>query len=217
MMKQQQPTRYNIWQQATLYKKKHQHYSIQILHYQILQSTSDAVTNIPWIHQNAKVTVILPIYQCPKQGFLQCNKTTHEWSFRPGRTKNNPPIPLPRFETIIESMINAKKLFQGWCSTHRVLTARRVQATSNTLASLIINRKVSAKDLDKKSAPTLLKHYLLSNKDKRIWDAAYNAKYDGLVDIETWETITEQEYQALKALGKGGLLPTMARRKSSTS
>ena len=82
--------------------------------------------------------------------------------------------------------------------------------TSNTLAALIINRKVSAKDLEKKSAPTLLKHHLLSNNDKRIWDAAYKAEYDGLVDIETWETITEAEYQELRKLGKGGLLPTMA-------
>ena len=111
---------------------------------------------------------------------------------------------------MVESMINAKKLFKGWCSAHRVLTARRVQATSNTLAALIINRQVSAKELEKKSAPTLLKHHLLSNNDKRIWDAAYKAKYDGLVDIETWETITEAEYQELLKLGKGGLLPTMA-------
>ena len=173
-------------------------------------SSNDTITNIPWIHNNSKVTIILPIYQRSKQGFIQYDETKQEWSFRPGRTKNNPPIPLPRFEINVESMINAKKLFQGWCSAHRVLTARRVQATSNTLAALIINRKVSAKDLDKTSAPTLLKHYLLSNKDKRIWDAAYKAEYDGLVDIETWETIIEEEYQALKALGKGGLLPTMA-------
>ena len=131
-------------------------------------SSNDTITNIPWIHNNSKVTIILPIYQRSKQGFIQYDETKQEWSFRPGRTKNNPPIPLPRFEINVESMINAKKLFQGWCSAHRVLTARRVQATSNTLAALIINRKVSAKDLDKTSAPTLLKHYLLSNKQTNM-------------------------------------------------
>jgi hypothetical protein len=65
--------------------------------------------------------------------------------------------------------INAKTFFKGWwCSAHSVLTARRqMQATStnSTLAALIINRKVSTKDLKTKSAPTLLKHYLLSNNE----------------------------------------------------
>jgi hypothetical protein len=173
-------------------------------------SIQDTITNIPWIHHNAKVTMILSQFNKPKQGYLQYQEESQQWSFIPGRKQSNSPIDLPNFEFIVESMIHAKKLFKGWCSAHRVLTARRVQATSNVLSSLIINRKVSAKDLDNKTAPTLLKHYLLSNKDKRIWDASYKAEYDGLVDIETWEVITEAEYQELRKLGKGGLLPTMA-------
>jgi hypothetical protein len=176
-----------------------------------LQSTpTDTITNIPWLQHNAKVTMILRMFARPKQGYLQYNEESQEWTFIPGRKKTNTPINLPGFNIMAESMINAKKLFMGWCSAHRVLTARHVQSTSNILASLIINRKVSAKELESKTAPTLLKHYLLSNKDKRIWDASYKAEYDGLVDIETWETITEAEYQELRKLGKGGLLPTMA-------
>ena len=63
------------------------------------------------------------------------------------------------------------------------------------LATLIINSKVSAKVLEKKFAPTLLKHYLQSNNDKHIWDAAYEAEY------KMWETIMDTEYQELKKLG----------------
>ena len=176
----------------------------------IQPSTNDTITNIPWIKDQSKVTMILSMFPRPKQAYLKYNDQYQEWSFIPGRKASNQPIALPGFQFIAESMINAKKLFQGWCSAHQVLTARRVQSTSNILASLIINRKVSAKKLENKSAPTLLKHYLLSNKDKTIWDTSYKAEYDGLVDIDTWDTITEQEYQQLKELGKGGLLPTMA-------
>ena len=177
----------------------------------IIPSNDDTLTNIPWIAHNSKVTILLQQYNFkPKQGFLQYNNTNQEWSFLPGRKKSNPQIILPNFNLDAESMIQNKKLFQGWKSTHIVMTARRVQSTSNTIASLIINGKVSAKDLQSMKAPTLLKHYKLSQNDKLIWDAAYKAEYDGLVNINTWELISEDEYQALKAMGKGGIMPTMA-------
>ena len=146
----------------------------------------------------------------PKQGYLQYNSTSQQWSFLPGRKKSNPQIPLNNFHLSAESMIQNKKLFQGWKSTHVVMTARRVQATSNTLASLIINGKVSARNLQSMDAPTLLKHHKLSQNDKLIWDASYKAEHDGLVNINTWDLLSEDEYQVLKKMGKGGIMPTMA-------
>jgi hypothetical protein len=159
--------------------------------------TSDTVTNIPWVKHDAKVTIIMQQFPRAKQGYLIYNEVTQTWYFIPGRKRTQQPIQLHHFEFNVESMIQNKKLFQGWKSLHTVLSARRVQSTSNSIASLIINGKVCAKNLDKMDAPTLLKHHRLSQNDRAIWDAAYRAEYDGLVNIETWELISEEEYQAL--------------------
>ena len=59
------------------------------------------------------------------------------------------------------------------------------------------------------SPTSLLKHRHLHPKDKEIWDESYRQEYQGLIDIDTWETITEKEYEDMKHLYKG-LLPTMA-------
>jgi hypothetical protein len=58
-------------------------------------------------------------------------------------------------------------------------------------------------------APTLLKHEKLHPNDRTFWDSAYQEEYQGLEDIDTWEKITEEEYQESKHLYKG-LMPTMA-------
>jgi hypothetical protein len=177
----------------------------------IKPTLNDTLTNISWIHHNSKVTMLLQQYNYkPKQGYLQYNSELQQWSFLPGRKKSNPQIPLNNFHLSAESMIQNKKLFQGWKSTHVVMTARRVQATSNTIASLIINGKVSARNLHSMEAPTLLKHHKLSQNDKMIWDASYKAEHDGLVNINTWDLLSEDEYQILKKMGKGGIMPTMA-------
>ena len=36
-----------------------------------------------------------------------------------------------------------------------------------------------------------------------IWDAAYKAEYNGLINMQTWELLSEDKYQALKKRGKG--------------
>ena len=74
---------------------------------------------------------------------------------------------------------------------------------------MIVNGKVSAKNLDKQAAPSLLQHHKLNQNDRNIWDAAYTAEYEGLQNIKTWELITEDEYESMKHLYKG-ILPTMA-------
>ena len=167
---------------------------------------------IPWAHHESKATLYLPHFmKKPKQGFLLHDPLTTKWTFHPGRTTTNKqsPIDLPNFDTLIESMVENKKIFKGWVRADKVITARRVRATSNILAHVIIAKKVSAANLHSMKAPTLLKHYQLHPEDKKTWDAAYLDEYKGLTDIDTWEEITEEDYENSKHLF-GNLLPTMA-------
>ena len=171
-------------------------------------NTSLPFPHLPWIQHDEKATLYLPhIMAKPKQGYLQY--TNNSWTFIPGRNKNHEPIPLPQFETLADSMVNNKKLFKGWVQTARAISARRTKVTANCLAHLIIARKVSAKDLHKMEAPTLLKHHKLHPEDKNTWDEAYRQEYQGLVDIDTWEVISEEKYINMKHI-LGNLLPTMA-------
>jgi hypothetical protein len=172
-------------------------------------TTTSEFPLMPWIKHMSKATIFLPPeMKQPKQGFLSKSESG-DWSFIPGRAKTQSPIPLHNFEELAQSMLINKKLFQGWKPKRITMTARRTRATSNLLASLIINGKVSARDLENKAAPTLLKHHLQTPNDQNIWNAAYKAEYDGLTDIDTWELITEQEYQDLKTVC-GHAMPTMA-------
>eukprot|EP00957_Ditylum_brightwellii_P194589 14821930-Ditylum_brightwellii.AAC.1 len=45
--------------------------------------------------------------------------------------------------------------------------------------------------------------------DKAIWDKSYEAEYRGLEKLNTWEVISEQDYEAIKHI-TGLALPTMA-------
>jgi hypothetical protein len=166
---------------------------------------------ISWLKPGAKATLYLADrMNTPKQGFLEKDGTTNVWFFIPGRKKSNPPMPLPNFHETAHSMILNKKLFCGWVSRNTVLHARHSRATSNVLANLIRCKKVSAKDLHDMQAPgSLLRHHNLHPEDKITWDLAYEEEYNGLASIDTWETITEEEYQNLKHTYKG-TMPTMA-------
>ena len=143
----------------------------------------------------------------PKQGYLQYDND--QWTFIPGRNKTQDPIQLPEFEQLADSMVANKKLFKGWIQNSKALSARRTRITANCLAHLIKVRKVSAKHLHKMEAPTLLKHHKLHPEDKATWDEAYRQEYQGLVDIDTWEIISEEKYNNMKHI-LGNLLPTMA-------
>ena len=166
------------------------------------------VPHMPWIRDKAKVTLYLPhIMTKPKQGYLDFNDSN--WRFLPGRKGTQRPIDLRYLEEKGESLVHNKKLFQGWKSQAITLTARRVRVTSNFIAHHVINRKVSAANLNLLEAPSLLKHDQLHPDDKATWDEAYRQEFQGLVDIDTWETISEDEYQQTKHLYKG-TMPTMA-------
>ena len=43
-----------------------------------------------------------------------------------------------------------------------------------------------------------------------IWDDAYSAEYEGLVGIDTWDVISEEEYLNLRRTSKITFIPTMA-------
>ena len=164
--------------------------------------------HLPWIKPLAKVTLFLDDrMQEPKQGILQF--IDHTWTFHQGRKSGKIKIPLPEFDRLAESLVNNKKLFQGWRTKASVINSRKVRATSNIIANLIRCRKISARDLHLMEAPTLLKHHQLHPDDRSTWDAAYKSEYDGLTNIETWETISDEEYQNMKHLYKG-IMPTMA-------
>ena len=165
--------------------------------------------HLPWVQHNAKITLYLPhIMTQPKQGYL--SNDNNSWSFLAGRTKKGGTIPLPNFPLLIDSLIANKKVFKGWVNSTQAATARRIRMTSNLIANLIISRKVSAANLHNQQTPSsLLNHYKLHPNDKSIWDQAYEQEYQGLQDIDTWEYISETDYQNCKHIF-GKLMPTMA-------
>ena len=163
-----------------------------------------------WIRHDAKVTLFLSEHwKKPKQGIL--HKENEEWYFMPGRTKSEKPLHLPQFEEKAESMINNRKLFQGWKQSAGIINARRSRCMSNIASAIIAARRhVSAKDLLVMKAPTsLLQHAKMHETDKKIWDQSYFEEYKGLENVDTWEVITEKQYKEIKHMVKR-TLPTMA-------
>jgi deoxyuridine 5'-triphosphate nucleotidohydrolase len=166
--------------------------------------------HIPWLLHKAKVTVFLnDQMKTPKQGRLIFEDNT--WFFQIGRKDHKDAIhmPLPQFSSLAESMIHNKKVFRGWKTHNFVLNARHTRATANVISHLIHCRKITAANLHQMQAPTLINHKNLHPDDKTTWDAAYLSEYNGLVNIDTWDTITESEYKSMKHLYKG-IMPTMA-------
>jgi hypothetical protein len=174
-------------------------------------STAAPFPHLPWLHHDSRVTLFLnDRMSTPKQGFIK--HVNGNWHFLYGRIKASTTadtMPLPDFHQLAESMVHNKKLFNGWKTKSFVINARQTRATSNVISHLIKCRKVTAANLHSMHAPTLLSHSKLHPNDKVTWDAAYLSEYNGLVNIDTWETITESEYQSMKHLYKG-ILPTMA-------
>ena len=133
---------------------------------------------LPWIKYNAKVlTLYLPNRMTtPKQGFF-LHLQDEEWIFQPGQKPGNRAtlLELPDFKEIAQSMVNNKKLFNGWKNKNMVITA------------CIIARHVSATGLSSLQEPTLYKHHNLPPADKLIWDRSYTEEYNGLMNLDTWD------------------------------
>ena len=166
-----------------------------------------------WLKDKSKVTMYLPDknWKSPQQGYLI--QDGNDWYFQKGRTLLNSKHPkqkLQNFDNDAYSLIQNKKLFRGWISFDKVRAARYARATSNLLSHHIIRRHISAKDLEVLAAPTLTKHHKLTPNDKIIWDKSYKSEYDGLMNVDTWQVITEAQYQQLIKLQNVTTIPTMA-------
>ena len=115
--------------------------------------------------------------------------------------------------TVLTGNIIARRVtFMNSSSPHH-LSDKAIQAKVNkTPIPDIIGfaNRVSAKNLTSLHEPKLHEHSKLSTTDKAIWDQSYLEEYMGLhQDTQTWEYITEAEYQDLKKV-IGRVLPTMA-------
>jgi Reverse transcriptase (RNA-dependent DNA polymerase). len=155
------------------------------------------------------------------------------------KNNRNAPIPLPNFLQSAASLIENGFVAQNWITSknfmehynlHQAKTtlARRIVLTGSSSPDHLTNEetskhlqdnpakaiatilKISATSLDSQHEPKLHEHYKLSPKDKQIWDDSYCEEYFGLHnDTQTWEYITEDEYQNMKKI-LGRPLPTMA-------
>ena len=155
------------------------------------------------------------------------------------KNNRNSPIPLPHFTQAASSLIQDGFIAQNWITSksfmenynlHRakITLARRIILAGSISPENLTNEhitqhlqdnpanaiatiyKISATSLDSQYEPKLHEHYKLSPKDKKIWDDSYREEYFGLHnDTQTWEYITEDEYQNLKKI-LGRPLPTMA-------
>ena len=175
-------------------------------------SNGDTINQmIPWLKHDAKITIALPQFQQrPKQGFLQLSEGDGDWYFIPGRGKIHDPIHLPDFHEKALSMAYNKKIMPGWINATTMTAARNVRITSNIIAHHITAKHVSAASLVNSEAPiSLLKHSKLHPKDKMIWDRAYAEEYNGLVTLDTWEEISEEEATQLQKHKNAKILPTM--------
>eukprot|EP00557_Chaetoceros_sp_GSL56_P012122 CAMPEP_0176484562 /NCGR_PEP_ID=MMETSP0200_2-20121128/4523_1 /TAXON_ID=947934 /ORGANISM="Chaetoceros sp., Strain GSL56" /LENGTH=448 /DNA_ID=CAMNT_0017881049 /DNA_START=464 /DNA_END=1808 /DNA_ORIENTATION=- len=92
--------------------------------------------------------------------------------------------------------------------TDEIITKTLQDNPAKAIATIF---KISASSLESQREPKLHgEHYQLSPKDKQIWDESYREEYFGLHnDTQTWQYITEEEYQNMKKI-LGRPLPTMA-------
>jgi len=154
-----------------------------------------------WIKGGANATLFLDQMAKPKHGRLDID-SSNRWLFFPGKSSDG--IELPDLTANCQHLLDTGQLFKGhikFCTAYDT----RNQVSLRTC----VLRHVSAHGLQSLIAPLSLKsHASLSDNDKHIWNDAYNEEYDGLIDLPTWEVITEEQY---KQLGNGKrALPTMA-------
>ena len=106
-------------------------------------------------------------------------------------------------------MIINKILICGWNNACQVVASHHMYFTSNILAQMIISQKIGATNLLQLKDPALQSHHKLYPEEKAMQDASFAQEYNGIVDINTWETNTEEEYKNCKHI-LGKLMPTMA-------
>ena len=131
-------------------------------------------------------------------------KVNNQYFFKQGRSDRHKPILLKDFTSNAIHLTRDLLLIKGHPSHKKI----REWIHSRYIGESFANH-VSARDLSSHDVPTLIQHRLLKPKDKRIWDASYREEYDGFVNLPTWVTITEEEYNQMKHK-TGKYLTTMA-------
>ena len=165
-------------------------------------STSDKI--LPsWITHECNATIFLPTMDQPKHGQLLHAKD--KWLFRSGKGPSLKFIELVDFEAVARDMIKQFTLFQGHRKFKDIIHLRSVIQLKKAVAN-----HVSAKGLSSLVSPSSVQaHSSLNPTDKSIWDQAYLEELNGLKANNTWDTITEDEYNSIRHKVKA-LLPTMA-------
>ena len=111
-----------------------------------------------------------------------------------------------------KNIIARRITFCNSLDPHSISTDNMKRLVAETSAEDIVgfSRRVSAVNLESMCEPKLHKHHHLSPNDRQIWDKAYLEEYLGLhEDTQTWEYISEEQYQLLRPL-IGNALPSMA-------
>ena len=156
-----------------------------------------------WISNECNATIFLPTMDQPKHGQLLQSKD--KWLFRSGKGSSTKFVELLDFNSVARDMIKHFTLFQGHRRFKDILHLR----STIQLKSAVANH-VSAKGLSSLLAPSSVQaHSSMSPNDRKIWNDAYLEELRGLQNNNTWDTITEAEYNSIRHKVKA-LLPTMA-------
>ena len=156
-----------------------------------------------WVQPQAPATLFTPSMPKPLRGILTTN-ASGQWHFAPGRGDSRHPIPLDNLQQHILHWIRSGQITRGHPPFHRIYDIHRRLHFTETVA-----RHVSAANLQKIDAPTLLQMHTLSPSDKQTWKGGYDEEYYGLKNLPAWITISQAEYDRIRPI-VGSALPTMA-------
>jgi hypothetical protein len=157
-----------------------------------------------WIKGGAPATLFLYDMPKPRLGRLYSDdKDT--WYFCLGKSSDiSKGILLQDFHANYRSLLDSGQLFQGHTKFHKVYQARNQAQLQDCIL-----RHVSAHGHRSLIAPSSLRQISkMHPSDQIIWNEAYKEEYDGLINIPTWEVLSESQF---KLLSKGAKpLPSMA-------
>ena len=152
-----------------------------------IENNNPPLSTFPnWIKHNCKATIFLHDMEKPIKGHLISEN--NEWYLLHGSKTKPSKYFLPDFTSTAFNLYTTHSLFNGHPHNKTIINLRGA-----SLLSQIIAKHISARNLTSEEVPTLLKHHLLNDNDKTIWDNAYNEEYDGLYDLPCWYTITQKK------------------------
>ena len=133
------------------------------------------------------------------KGVMECCLDDNTWCFSHPR-KNGSEIfgvTLPNFCLDFQKYINDGSIIPGWHS-------------GKTFTITGSSHRVTATNLQSLTPPgSIVKALHHNNPDKFIWHDSYKEEYDGLISNNTFDIISEDEYQHLKRLHGVRAIPSM--------